>query len=266
MAPYQHNGFLGDDIKLWMDDNRQHYGDIFDLAEKLNSDCYSALGKAKPHNEDKRELIVSCLFPRTMELFQGTYLLVSRGMVPSSNIMLRSLIETMFVLVAVAKDNAALDAYILNDEMERLRIVNKILEDKSETFSEVPIEEARRIKTELQKNIQGKQIKKYKTEDFAKKAELHDWYLTVYAVTSHSVHAAVKDMEQYLDLGQNDKVKSIKFIPTDKKTIAILATACNALGMALQAFLTALNLETSICDEHALRLKPFLELMLAEKD
>jgi hypothetical protein len=72
MSPYQHNGFIGNDIKLWIDNNRQHHGDIFGIAEKFNSDCYAALGKATPHNKDKRELIVSCLFPRTMELFQGT--------------------------------------------------------------------------------------------------------------------------------------------------------------------------------------------------
>jgi len=266
MAPYQQNGFLGEDINVWIDDNRKHHVDLFKQAEKISSDCYSALAKARPHNKDKKELIVSCLFPRTMELFQGTYLLISRGMIPSSNVMLRALIETMFVLVAASKNDEALEAYILNDEVERLKAANKIIEDKTNTFSEVPIEDARRIKAELKKKIEAQKIRKYKTEDFARKAGLHDWYLTVYAVTSQSVHAAVKDMEQYLDIDTNNVVKSIKFVPTDKGTTAILTTACNALNMALNAFLSVLGLDTAICNENATSLQPFMEKALVAED
>jgi hypothetical protein len=262
MAPYQHNGFLGDDIKLWMENNRLHYIDLFNQTEKLNSDCYSALGKARPHNGDKRELTVSCLFPRTMELFQGTYLLISRGMIPSSNVILRTLIETMFVLVAITKDNDALDAYILNDEAERLKTANKVIHDKHSAILGIPIEDAERIKAE----ILAKQIKKWSVEDFAKKAELYDWYLTVYAFLCGPVHAGIKDLEQYLKLDENNKVESIEFVPTDKGTNAILTTACSAQNMALQAFLTSLNLDTGICTAHAESLKPFMDMAIAEND
>lgn len=262
MAPYQHNGFLGDDIKVWMENNRQQYIDLFKQAEKLNSDCYTALGKARPHNEDKRELTVSCLFPRTMELFQGTYLLISRGMIPSSNVILRTLIETIFVLVAVTKDNDALDAYILNDEAERLRTSNIVIHDQHSTILGIPIKDAERIKAE----ILEKQIKKWSVEKFAKKAGLYDWYLTVYAVLCGPVHASIKDLEQYLNLDENNKVKSIEFVPTDKGATLILTTACNAQNMALHAFLTSLNLETGICNEHAESLKPFMNIAIAEND
>lgn len=266
MAPYHQNGFIGNDIKLWVEDNRRAYVDLFQFSEKINSDCYTMLETARPHNKDKRELLVSCLFPRVMELFQATYLLVTRGMIPASNIMLRSLIETMFVLVAITKDNEALDSYILNDERERLITANKIINDSSSSFSEIPLAEVIRVKSEIEKKLDGKKLPKLTTEYFAKKAELYDWYLTVYAVTSKSVHAAVKDMEQYLDIGSDEKVKSIKFIPTAMGTIGILATACNALGMALEAFLATLNLDTDICRQHAYSLRPFLELALTEKD
>jgi hypothetical protein len=262
MAPYQRNGFLGDDINAWMVNNRHHHIDLFNQAEKLNSDCYTALGKARPHNGDKRELTVSCLFPRTMELFQGTYLLISRGMIPSSNVLLRTLIETMFVLIAVAKDDDALDAYILNDEAERLKTANKVIHDKHGAILGIPIEDAERIKAE----ILEKQIKKWSVEEFARKAGLYDWYLTVYAFLCGPVHAGIKDLEQYLNLDEHNQVKSIEFVPTDKGTTTILATACNVQNMALHAFLTSLNLDTDICTEHAESLKPFMDIAIAEND
>jgi hypothetical protein len=266
MAPYQQNGFLGKDIEIWMKENRRLHEDLFALAENLNSDCYTMLERARPHNKDKRELLVSCLFPRTMELFQATFLLVRRGMIPSANIMLRSLIETMFVLIAIAKDDDALEAYILNDEKGRLITAKKILDNTSGAFSETQVEEVIRVKKEIEEKLAGKKLPKLTTEYYAKKAGLHDWYQTVYSVTSKSVHAAVKDIEDYLDICQDRQVKSIKFTPTDKRTLEILTTACNALGMGLEAFLSSLKLDKDLCRKYADRLRPFLAKALAEKD
>jgi hypothetical protein len=149
---------------------------------------------------------------------------------------------------------------------ERLITANKIINDTSSAFSEIAMDEVIKIKAEIEKRLGGKKLPKLTTKYFAEKAELLDWYLTVYAVTSKSVHATVKDMEQYLDIGPDEKVKSIKFTPTAKGTIGILSTACNALGMALEAFLATLNIDTDICKGHADRLRPFLELALIEKD
>ena len=88
--------------------------------------------------------------------------------------------------------------------------------DTSSAFSEIPLEEVIRVKSKIEKKLQGKNLPKLTTEYFAKKAKLYNWHLTVYAVTSKSVHATVKDMEKYLDIGSDEKVKSIKFAPTAK--------------------------------------------------
>jgi hypothetical protein len=200
-----------------------------------------------------------------MELYQGVYLLISRGMVPSSNVMLRTLIETMFVIVAITKDDSgdALNAYILNDEMERLKMCNIVISDKkSSAILGIPVEDAKRIK----KEIEIKKIKKWTTEEFARKAGLHDWYLLAYSSTSQSVHVGVRDMEHYLNLDQANEVKSIDFIPTDKGTTRILTAACGAMNIVLHAFLTALNLDTGICIEQQTMLQPFTDMALAENN
>lgn len=90
--------------------------------------------------------------------------------------------------------------------------------------------------------------------------------MTVYAFLCGPVHAGIKNLEQYLNLDKQNKVKSIEFVPTDKGTTAILTTACSALNMALHAFLTTLNLDTAICSKHAESLKPFMDIAIAEND
>ncbi|MDR3579667.1 MAG: DUF5677 domain-containing protein [Oryzomonas sp.] len=259
MAPYSKNGFLGEDVKVWIDDNRQHYLELFMLAEQFNSICYESLREVSLSNKDNKKHIISCLFLRIMEHFQGTYVLVTRGMVSSANVMLRALIEAMFVLVSISKDDDALKAYVLNDELERLKLANKIIEDKDEVYSEADKKSAKQIKSEIQDTLKEIKYLRYRTEDFARIAGLHNWYTTVYAFISRSVHATIKDMEQHLDLDECYNVKSIKLIPNDNGTLNILTTACNALNISLQSFLTVLEKNTDVCTINDAKLKPYLE-------
>ena len=251
MAPYQSHGFIGQEIVAWTEANKQAQRELFEEAKKLNADCYRVLAEVKIGNGSLRQTVISCLFPRCMELFQATYILAAHGMSPSANIMLRSLMETMFVLCATAKDDGALHAYVLNDELERRRIANKMLSEKGGTFVDVPLTAIREIKSELEKEIEALKIEKYSVERFAEKAGLHDWYLTAYAVTSRAVHATIRDMEQYLVIDEKNDIKAIRFVPTGKEAATPLSVACASMVHSLQQFLLVFGADTAFCDEHA---------------
>jgi len=130
MAPYQSHGFIGQEIHTWIKATKQAHKELFELAEKINTDCYSSLGRLTIDSGSLRQTLISCLFARCLELFQAAYILVAHGMSPSSNIALRALLEAMFVLCATAKDDDALEAYVIDGERERLRVTRKLLADK----------------------------------------------------------------------------------------------------------------------------------------
>lgn len=243
-------GFIGQEIVPWIEANKQAHRELFEEADKLNADCYRVLGDIKIDNSSLRQTAISCLFPRCMELFQSTYILAAHGMSPSANIMLRSLMETMFVLCATAKDDDALHTYVLNDELERRRIANKALSKKGDTFADVPLSAIREIKAELEKEIKAQKIEKYTTERFAEKAGLRDWYLTAYTVTSQAVHAIIRDMEQYLVIDEKTGIKAIRFIPLEKEAVTALSVACVSMVFSLQHFLLVFGRNTAVCDEH----------------
>jgi len=251
MAPYQSHGFIGQEIVAWIEANKQAHRELFEEAKKLNADCYRVLGEVRIDNGSLRQTVISCLFPRCMELFQATYILAAHGMAPSANITLRSLMETMFVLCATAKDDDALHTYVLNDELERRRIANKMLSVKGDAFADVPLTAIREIKGELEKDIEALKIEKYSTERFAQKAGLHDWYLTAYGVTSRAVHATIRDMEQYLVIDEKDDIKAIRFVPTGKEAAIALSVACASMVRSLQQFLLVFGADTAFCDEYA---------------
>ena len=260
MAPYQSNGFIGKEITTWIDAKRRVHNELFEEAEKLNADCYQILSSVKTNKDDLRQTLVACLFPRCMELFQATYILVERGMSPSANIMLRCLMETMFVLCAIAKNDDALNAYIYdNEELERLKNANKMLSHKATAFSEVQLVDIEKIKSEVEQKKIDQKIKKFSTEEFAKKAGLHNWYLTAYNVTSRAVHATAKDMEQYLVIDEKEDIKSIRFAPTDREISTVLSDACESLITSLEQFLLVFGKNTTVCGEHWEKVKPLMQ-------
>jgi len=252
-------GFIGQEMNTWIEANKRGHQALFEEADRLNSDCYRILNDIRIDNDSLRQAVISCLFPRCMELFQAIYILAARGMSPSANIMLRSLMETTFVLCAVAKDDKALHAYVLNDELERRRMANKILSKTKTTFADMPLAAIREIKAELDREIAENKIEKYTTERFAEKAGLHDWYLTAYAITSQAVHSVIRDMEMYLTMDEKNSIMSIRSVPLGKEDTTALSFACVSMVFSLQQFVTVFGGDTAFCDEHAKRLEQLMK-------
>jgi hypothetical protein len=179
-------------------------------------------------------------------------------MSPSSNVALRAILEAMFVLCATAKDDDALEAYVIDGERERLRVTRKLLADKGTTLSEDSINVIRGIQNELDEMMKKQKVKKFSTEDFAKKAGLHSWYLTAYTKTSWAVHTTIRDIERYLVLDKEENLKSIKFIPTDQDAVDVLSAACNAMIISLSEFLSLFGVDKSVADAHGKELERLL--------
>jgi hypothetical protein len=179
-------------------------------------------------------------------------------MSPSSNIALRALLEAMFVLCATANDDDALEAYIVDGERERLKVTRKLLADKGTTLSDDRLNAIRGIQNELDEMMKKQEVRKFSTEDFAKKAGLHSWYLTAYTKTSWAVHTNIRDIERYLVLDKEEKLKSIKFIPTDDDAVNILSAACNAMIISLGEFLPLFGADTSAAEAHSKELERVL--------
>lgn len=258
MAPYQSHGFIGREIHTWIKTTKQTHKALFKLAEKINADCYKTLGSLTIDSDSLRQTLISCLFPRCLELFQATYVLVEHGMSPSSNIALRALLEAMFVLCATANDDDALEAYVIDGERERLKVTRKLLADKGTTLSEDRLNAIRGIQNELDEIMKKQKVRKFSTEDFAKKAGLHSWYLTAYTKTSWAVHTNIRDIERYLILDKEKNLKSIQFIPSDQDAVDVLSAASNAMIISLGEFLSLFGLDTAVADAHGKELERLL--------
>ncbi len=85
-------------------------------------------------------------------------------------------------------------------------------------------------------------VKKMSVEDIARKADMHDWYISAYADLSDSVHTSPRDLENFIDKKDNG-IAGLKNIPSDEDLDKIHLTAGDSLLRALKAINNIFKLE-----------------------
>ena len=147
------NGFLGESVEKWSGEFRKKYRHLLNRCEQLNRDVHSLLFSIKMHTEDGREIIVACLFMRAVEFYQAAIFSLEKGMQTLTKTVFRSLLESVFILRAVAQDDKMLKAYIVNDEIERLKMTNKALNNTTPNLESLQKEDLHKVKNEITQTI-----------------------------------------------------------------------------------------------------------------
>lgn len=242
MPPLDEEGFLGKELEQWIPKIRNAHREFFALADEVNEYCQKAMYKFEAHNKDKQEVLVSTLYIRTLNNFQASVLLAERGMMPQSRVLVRAMIEALFSLCAIAKSEKYADDFLLEDQKNRMRFLNKFRQLHGGLPPDSNKEEVESLEQKLKEEIKAGEIKEKSTEQWSKDAGMHDWYLTAYSVLSTSVHSKVKDLERYLVLNDKNEIAEFRWGPEDHDIEKILMTL-------VQGMLTALNCAHSLFEQ-----------------
>jgi len=242
MPPLDEKGFLGKEVEQWIPRIRNAHKGLFVLADEVNEYCQKAMYKFEAHNKDKQEVLVSTLYIRTLNNYQASILLAERGMMPQSRVIVRAMVEALFSLCAIAKSEKYADDFILEDQKNRLKYLNKFRQLHGGLPPDANKEEVELLEKQLKEEIRAGEIKEKSTEQWSKDAGMHDWYLTAYSVLSATVHSKVKDLERYLALNDKNEIVEFRWGPDDHDVEEILMTL-------IQGMLTALNCERSLFEQ-----------------
>ena len=230
------NGFLGRSVEKWSGEFKKKHRPLLDRCEQLNRDAYSLLYSVEVHTEDGREIIVERLFMRAVEFYQAAILLLEKGMQTSAKGNVRSLLESVFILRAVAKCDEMLKAYIKQDECKRLKLINKAQHNKTPNLELLQQENLDPIKNEINRTIEEEEIKRISTEEFSRRANMHDWYVDIYSSwLSPATHSSVRDLEKDLVLTEQGEMLGLRCGPEDSEAPSLLAHASHCLIMGFPA-------------------------------
>jgi hypothetical protein len=152
-----------------------------------------------------QHLLVMALFARTVSNSSAAMFVAENGYQVQCKTLLRTALESMFALAAIAKDASMAEAFVQAGDREVKRKVFK-----TRLWSQdlrAPL--ASRFSSESFKNAEGiaksTKARSTSTEEMAKVAGLHDWYLVAYTIFSDAVHGNIHDLEQQFVRNEYDE-------------------------------------------------------------
>jgi hypothetical protein len=181
-----------------------------------------------------QELVAVTLFIRCMSHDQSTIILCKSGLVVEAKIVARSLMEAMFILVAISKDYGIAVEYVLEDEFQRIKAIRRYMEIHDAPPPGMTAQQVVEWEKEIRLGIKEKGIKKRTTEDWAKAAELEYWYKSPYFHLSEAVHVKSGDLTNHIVTDSKNEPVHFNWGPTDAGARIVLGTAINCLCIVVR--------------------------------
>ena len=262
------SGYLSEEISLWIKKHREKNSEWFTLCENINELSHSTMFTFNVHNEYLPELIVVTIYIRAMSNFQGAIIMAERGMINEAKSLLRCLLECMFAIVAIGKDKNVSNQFVFNDLLERKNLLMAYKRNKGKGIpqhEDAPsLKEIDKHLQDIERQIKESKVMRLNNRDFAKKAGLEAIYDSEYKLLSGTIHVNARDIEQYLKIDDNGKIKEILWGPDVQEIDFVLLAAAENMLRILTATSSLFELPhnkslQTILEQHDILSKKFNE-------
>ena len=242
------DGFLSKDIVEWIKKYRQAYQEWFDLSENSNRIAHSTMHNLQVNKQNAQQVLSATLFVRILGFYQASIILAERGMINESKVILRSMLNATFIICTIANSEEVMSEYFNDDFHHRIKSLRKIEENphlfEKELYKEVQKEVSVLLNQLLQERVESKP-KEITVRYLAEKANMMDFYNTVYSYFSETEHSSARDLEQYLVVNGEKEIKGIKWGPSVVGIDMLLLTGIENLIHATNSIEKIFELEQS---------------------
>jgi phage host-nuclease inhibitor protein Gam len=167
------------------------------------------------------------------------------------------MLEALFALRAIANDKDFVEDFILDDELQRLKMLNKLKqlepEIKQHLMDDFTEQDFDNEIAKLKDEIDNREIKRISTESLSKKAGLHNHYLTAYSLLSSTVHSKIRDLEYYLRTDETGDISRFEWGPNVKGIEKVLFQASELAVFTLEAMLEVFGLNIRAATDEFVR-------------
>ncbi|GLQ52488.1 DUF5677 domain-containing protein [Dyella flava] len=228
-------GFLSSEIQGVVEQARDENKELFDQLYRVNDYALSIQRRLVVEPEDVQGLVVATFFSRTINSVQASVILLERGLSSQAKVVLRAAMESLFGLRACL-DSEFCERLVVADAVKRKKHFRKA----EQLVQRGVVPDADGVLTEdslaqIEADIAETNSRDLTTADIAKAAGLHDWYLGVYAMFSASVHTTVRDLTEYMLVGDNGEIAGLTNSPDLKASAGLLICSIEQMLMAATA-------------------------------
>ena len=231
MSTWDELGFLSDeaerDALASCRNNPKSVIPAFRLAKHL----HERLNEFKPQAGNLRHLVSSLILTRALSLYEGIILLSLRGMRPESEVLLRALLEMMFMQAAVRRQPETAEHLVKSDDDQRVKLFRGILNTVTDAEKPKVLASATRGLEEAEARLAGHGVKGLAVAELAKRGGLSNLYETVYRVLSLPTHGQLRDLEDYVRRGEASDPSIINWGPDHP---AAKQTNVSAMAMLIE--------------------------------
>jgi hypothetical protein len=206
-------GFLSLDIINYEKRCQSNYPELLKYYEGVNMFGQETIFKIKIERSLVFQWCLAALFIRALSTFQAIYILSKKGITAESRILLRTLTEIQYIIIAIEHNHDIAKDYLGQEAIES----KKLLKDAKKWPDQLP----KSIKTheivdkleELIKEIHTHKLKKFTIRDWAERASMLANYETYYSLLCLSSHANIADVRKHFILDNNGILSTFKWGP-----------------------------------------------------
>ncbi len=210
---FNEQGFLSLEMETISNNIYNENKTLFDFWYKLNKFSVKIMFDLKILDNDDQQIIGVQLFSKISRGFQTIVLLYKNGLNTEAKIILRTIIETLYILKSITeKLEYAKDfyySYLINSK----NLTEEILKNEFNAFDslidKLKIEDLEKLREEI-KTLNAKKITK---KEWAIRSGLMKKYHCAYKVLCSDTHPDVKNLQQeFLDV-EKGEIMSINLLP-----------------------------------------------------
>ncbi|MBN3754212.1 hypothetical protein G3N95_14770 [Paraburkholderia sp. Tr-20389] len=224
---FETEDFAGRSAAALQAEQRQRNGELFDFADKCARLALEIAGRLRAV-KNRRQLVAGAFFARCVTHFQAAMLLAESGMTLESLAMSRGLLETVFVMLAIAEDAVSPGELAAHDSASRVKHANTLLNAKDYGNVE-PFKEKLQDFSSLHKDSATIDMR-----EFARRGKALAAYDGLYRhLSHHAAHPSLSAVDEYFERHDGGKF-SVQLKPLFSKTPAAVLSA--ATGILLACF------------------------------
>lgn len=214
MTKIEIDGFLSEESEIGRKNYHNNYKDIFDLTKEINRFSMAFLQTLKINWENTHKLIIHTLCLRIIEHFQGTILMLERGMMSQSKVLARAMLEIVFILVALQKKPDLFQCYLDQHEDGTKRALKAAMQFKDKNLrASSKKHNLERHYIEKKNFLKDKELNPLAPKQWAIEADLEDFYNLYYVLYSNSIHSNLSALDDHVDESEDEI--NLAFGPSD---------------------------------------------------
>lgn len=233
MSPLEKHGFLGSEISEWIRIIREKHSDLFVFAADVNSLGTEVLVGLTPNNLNLQETLSAVLYLRCSNSYQAAVILAERGLTPQAAILIRAMLENVFILVAIIRSMENAKLYVKIDTLMRKEAAKRFR--RPDASGVLPEDQLTKHEVEIDLQIKELGARKVQVREWAERADMLPYYEVVYFVLSDPVHLSPRNLQRHMDVDEEQNVTGMHYGPEIKDLEMVLMAGADLMLRSAEA-------------------------------